>query len=47
VSSAPTCGASGARWGDVVSPKWESVVASSFRTVKTEAERRGANRRRD
>ena len=37
----------GARWGDVVSPKWESVVASSFRTVKTEAERRGANRRRD
>ncbi|MBA2417874.1 MAG: SRPBCC family protein [Nocardioidaceae bacterium] len=37
----------GVRWGDVVSPKWESVVASSFRTVKTEAERRGANRRRD
>lgn len=35
----------GERWGDQVAPKWESVVASSFATVKTEAERHHAVRR--
>lgn len=35
----------GARWGDIVAPKWVSVVDSSLHTVKTEAERRRAHRR--
>ncbi|MGI9156586.1 MAG: SRPBCC family protein [Marmoricola sp.] len=35
----------GERWGDVVSPKWESVVASAFGATKNEAERRHAARR--
>ncbi len=30
----------GRRWGDVVAPRWEAVVAESFAAVKTEAERR-------
>ncbi len=36
----------GERWGDIVAPKWESVVASAFDATKTEAERRHAARRR-
>lgn len=35
----------GERWGNVVAPKWTSVVQSSFDAVKTEAERRHAGRR--
>lgn len=35
----------GQRWGDVVAPKWESVVDSAFKTTKHEAERRHAARR--
>lgn len=30
----------GERWGDLVAPKWESVVEASFAAVKVEAERR-------
>lgn len=30
----------GQRWGDVVAAKWEAVVAETFASVKTEAERR-------
>ncbi len=36
----------GERWGDIVAPKWESVVASSFEATKNEAERRQAARRK-
>lgn len=36
----------GERWGNLVAPKWVSVVESSFHAVKTEAERRHAGRRR-
>lgn len=36
----------GERWGDIVAPTWESVVASAFEATKTEAERRHAARRR-
>ena len=35
----------GERWGDIVAPKWESVVASAFDTTKNEAERRHTARR--
>jgi len=35
----------GERWGDIVAPKWESVVASAFDATKTEAERRHGARR--
>lgn len=35
----------GELWADQVAPKWESVVASSFETVKAEAERRHGSRR--
>ena len=30
----------GERWGDLVAPKWVSVVASAFEATKTEAKRR-------
>ncbi len=30
----------GEHWGDIVAPKWESVVAESLAAVKVEAERR-------
>lgn len=30
----------GERWGDVVAPKWESVVMESLRQIQAEAERR-------
>lgn len=36
----------GERWGDVVAPRWVSVVESAFATVKAEAERRQARGRR-
>ncbi len=36
----------GERWGDVVAPKWESVVASAFGATKKEAERRQAAQRK-
>lgn len=35
----------GERWGDIVAPKWESVVASAFDATKDEAERRHTARR--
>lgn len=35
----------GERWGDIVAPKWESVVASAFDATKNEAERRHTARR--
>ncbi|MEJ7773102.1 MAG: SRPBCC family protein [Geodermatophilaceae bacterium] len=35
----------GERWGDIVAPKWESVVASAFDATKDEAERRQTARR--
>jgi hypothetical protein len=35
----------GARWGDIVAVKWERVVAATFASVKTEAERRAVMRR--
>lgn len=36
----------GQRWGDIVAPKWESVVDAAFKATKHEAERRHAARRR-
>lgn len=35
----------GQRWGDLVVPKWESVVDAAFKATKHEAERRHATRR--
>ena len=35
----------GERWGDIVAPKWESVVASAFDATKNETERRHTARR--
>jgi len=35
----------GELWGDLVAPKWVSVVASAFEATKTEAERRHQARR--
>ncbi len=35
----------GERWGDIVAPKWESVVASAYDATKNEAERRHTARR--
>lgn len=34
----------GRRWGDLVAARWQAVVAESFATVKTEAERRADDR---
>lgn len=36
----------GERWGDIVAPKWESVVDAALMTTKHEAERRHTARRR-